>query len=61
MRTDYKEMLKLALLLAPGLAVREALAPYTAGSDLAQFAGFADTLLKHGLEFFSYSDASRAA
>ncbi len=61
MPTDFREKLKLILLLTPGLAVRVALAPYTAGSDLAQFAGFADTLLRHGLQFFSYSDASKAA
>lgn len=61
MHVNYKDKLKLVLLLVPGFAVRVALAPYTAGSDLAQFAGFADTMLRHGLQFFSYSDGLKAA
>ncbi|ASJ06829.1 hypothetical protein [Thermococcus pacificus] len=47
----------LALLLIAGLAVRLALAPYSAGSDLTQFYGFAGTMLQHGACFYSYADA----
>ncbi|GAB6147805.1 hypothetical protein JCM10135_03460 [Stetteria hydrogenophila] len=54
-------MLRLAVLLLPGLLLRAVLAPYTCGSDIAQFAGFADTTLRRGLRFFSYSDGSHAA
>ncbi len=48
------------LILLPGLAFRLIIAPYTAGSDIPQFAGFADTFLRHGLGFYMYSDGSRA-
>ncbi len=50
----------LALLLLPGLVLRLWLAPYTTGSDIAQFAGFADTFLRHGLDFLEYSDGHAA-
>ena len=36
---------------------RNALAPYSAGSDLTQFYGFAGTMLQHGVCFYSYADA----
>ncbi len=55
---NYKH---LAAILLPGLIIRLILAPYTSGSDIAQFAGFADTIIKHGLEFFTYSDGRRFA
>ncbi|WP_440059934.1 hypothetical protein ACSU1N_01910 [Thermogladius sp. 4427co] len=45
------------LILVTGLTVRLVFTPYTAGSDIAQFAGFADTLLRHGLGFYEYADA----
>lgn len=47
---------RLIAILVPGLIIRLLLAPYTSGSDIAQFAGFADSMVKHGLEFFAYSD-----
>ena len=55
---NYKH---LAAILLPGLIIRLLLAPYTSGSDIAQFAAFADTMIKHGLEFFIYSDGKRFA
>ncbi len=45
-------------LLAVALVIRIAPAPYSSGSDIPQFAGFADTFLRHGLCFFKYTDAS---
>ncbi len=48
------------LLLAVSLAVRVAPAPYSSGSDIPQFAAFADTFLRHGLCFYMYADGSRA-
>lgn len=45
-----------SLLLVAGLAVRLVLLPWTAGSDVVQFASFADTFLRHGLEFYKYAD-----
>jgi len=44
-------------ILVSGLAIRSFLTPYTTGSDIAQFAGFADTFLRHGLCFYKYSGA----
>lgn len=46
----------LTTLILTGLAVRLVLAPYSAGSDLAQFYGFAETMLEHGACFYSYAD-----
>lgn len=45
----------LATVLIAGLAVRAFVAPFTTGSDIAQFAGFADTFLKRGECFFHYA------
>ncbi len=56
-----KNILTLLILLLPGLVFRFILAPYTTGSDIPQFAGFADTFLRHGLSFYMYCDGSRAA
>ena len=55
-----KQWARIVLALVPGLAVRLALAPYTSGSDIPQFAAFADTFLRHGFHFLEYSDASKA-
>ncbi len=44
------------MVLVAGTIARLGLAPYTSGSDVPQFAGFADTFLRHGLSFYSYSD-----
>ncbi|QDA31069.1 hypothetical protein FH039_04870 [Thermococcus indicus] len=46
----------LALILLAGLTVRLALAPYSAGSDLAQFYGFAGTMLEKKACFYAYAD-----
>ncbi|QOR95003.1 hypothetical protein IMZ38_03655 [Thermosphaera chiliense] len=45
----------LVIIIGAGLIVRLSLAPYTSGSDIAQFAGFADTFLSKTLCFFKYS------
>ena len=41
-----------------GLVIRLLLAPFSTGSDIPQFAGFADTFREHGLCFYKYSDPS---
>ncbi|MGC9181973.1 hypothetical protein [Thermogladius sp.] len=46
-----------SLMLVAGLMVRLVFVPYTSGSDIAQFASFSDTFLRHGLEFYKYADA----
>lgn len=46
----------LVLILVAGLTVRLALAPYSAGSDLAQFYGFAGTMLEKKACFYAYAD-----
>lgn len=58
MDLERKELTLAVLVLAPGLILRLFLAPYTTGSDIPQFAGFADTFLRHGLSFYNYSDGS---
>ncbi|MEM4488514.1 MAG: hypothetical protein QXK88_06940 [Desulfurococcaceae archaeon] len=47
------------LVISLGLASRAAIAPYTAESDIPQFADFADTFLRHGLCFYRYSTSHR--
>ncbi len=55
---DKNRTVKIIIAVLPGLILRLVLAPYTSGSDIPQFAGFADTLLRHGLKFYAYSDAT---
>ncbi len=50
--------LTLLLVLLASLAIRFLLAPFSCGSDIPQFAGFADTFLRHKLCFYEYADAS---
>lgn len=45
----------LATVLIIGLGVRVVVTPFTSGSDIPQFAGFADTLLRHGACFFHHA------
>jgi len=47
----------LLLIILSGLFLRLALAPYSAGSDLAQFYGFAGTMLEKKACFYAYADA----
>ncbi|AFL94523.1 hypothetical protein CL1_0312 [Thermococcus cleftensis] len=47
----------LLAVIITGLAIRLLLAPYSAGSDLPQFYGFAGTMLEHGACFYSYADS----
>ena len=51
------ELVAVAAVVAAGLMLRILPLPYSAGSDLAQFAGFADTFLRHSLCFYSFADA----
>lgn len=52
---ETRKITRLAYYIIPGLLVRLLVAPFTCGSDIAQFAGFADTFLRHGFEFMKYS------
>jgi len=38
-----------------GLLIRVILAPYSSGSDIPQFYGFANTFLRYGFSFYSYA------
>ncbi|MCE4606283.1 MAG: hypothetical protein F7B59_03010 [Desulfurococcales archaeon] len=49
-----KDTVVILVIIALMLLVRVPLAPYTSGSDIAQFAGFADTFLRHHLCFYNY-------
>lgn len=44
-------------ILVVGLVIRFALAPYSSGSDIPQFAGFAKTFHRHGFCFYRYAAA----
>lgn len=50
----------LASSLIAGSALRAWLIPYSTGSDIPQFLGFADTLLRHGPCFYLYSGSEWA-
>lgn len=45
----------LYLIIITGLLIRAILAPYSSGSDIPQFYGFANTFLRHGFSFYSYA------
>ena len=49
----------LVFLLVISLALRIVFVPFTSGSDIPQFAGFADTFLRHGFCFYKYADGSK--
>ncbi len=51
--------LTLLLVLLASLTIRFLLAAFSCGSDIPQFAGFADTFLRHKLCFYEYADASQ--
>ncbi|MCS7111539.1 MAG: glycosyltransferase 87 family protein [Ignisphaera sp.] len=53
---DFKDLLFIAV-LAVGLLIRLVLAPYSSGSDVVQFAGFAKTFHRHGFCFYRYASA----
>ena len=50
-----KSVQALAVLILLGLGIRLYLAPNSTGSDIPQFYGFAGTMLKHPLDFYSYA------
>ena len=45
-----------SIILTLGLMLRLVYTPYTAGSDIAQFASFSDTFLRHGFNFYEFAD-----
>ena len=45
----------LVAMLLLGLVLRLVFAPFSTGSDIVQFAGFAKTIQRHGLCFYSYA------
>ncbi len=59
-----KEAIAAALIIAAslvaGTALRAWLIPYSTGSDIPQFLGFADTFLRHGPCFYLYSGSEWA-
>lgn len=55
MRREAVALTLLAASLIAGSALRAWLIPHSTGSDIPQFLGFADTLLRHGPCFYSYS------
>ncbi len=57
-RGIYRKRILLLIVLIIGLFLRIYIAPYSTGSDIPQFAGFADTFLRHGLCFYMYADGS---
>ncbi|MDV3104413.1 hypothetical protein [Thermococcus waiotapuensis] len=46
----------LLVILLLSLSIRLYIAPYSTGSDIPQFYGFAGTMLRHPLDFYSYAD-----
>ncbi len=58
MEKNTRHRIVLVSLIMAGLVIRSILAPYTTGSDIAQFAGFADTFLRHGICFYKYSGSA---
>jgi len=54
----YRKRILLLTVLIIGIFLRICIAPYSTGSDIPQFAGFADTFLRHGLCFYKYADES---
>lgn len=45
----------LILIILASLGIRLYLAPYSSGSDIPQFYGFAGTMMRHPLDFYSYT------
>jgi len=56
--TKYGKLVTVSAILVVGLVLRVLPAPYSTGSDILQFAGFADTFIRHGLCFYSYATMS---
>jgi len=48
----------LYIIIIVGLLIRIIFAPYSSGSDIPQFYGFANTFLRHGFSFYSYASGS---
>ncbi len=51
------QRLWLIAIIILGLVPRIIVTPYTSGSDIPQFAGFADTFLEYRFHFYAYCDA----
>ncbi|MCD6323516.1 MAG: DUF2029 domain-containing protein [Desulfurococcales archaeon] len=54
-----KEYHLLAVLVIVAAAVRLVVAPYSSGSDIPQFEGFANTFLRHGACFYLYASGAQ--
>ncbi|MGC9069463.1 MAG: hypothetical protein ACP5IZ_10915 [Thermoprotei archaeon] len=44
------------MMIIVGLLIRVIVTPYSSGSDIPQFYGFANTFLRHGFSFYSYAN-----
>lgn len=58
---DKRDLAAMLIIIVLMLTPRIIVAPYTSGSDIPQFAGFADTFLRHGLCFYKYADTEHAS
>ncbi len=56
--SKYSKIIVFVAVLIIGLVLRVLPAPYSTGSDIPQFAGFADTFLRHGSCFYKYATQS---
>lgn len=57
MKNSKSNKLVFTAILLVGLFVRLIIAPFSSGSDIVQFAGFAKTIQRHGFCFYNYADA----
>lgn len=48
------------ILISTGLVIRLLIAPYTSGSDIAQFAGFAETFFRREWCFYKFTDSTNS-
>lgn len=55
LKRKFIRVLPLIITIVLGLILRMFLAPYSSGSDIPQFLGFANTLVKHGFCFYKYA------
>lgn len=58
---DKLDIIIISIIVVLMLIPRLIVAPYTSGSDIPQFAGFADTFLRHGLCFYKYADTKHSS
>ncbi|WP_245521868.1 hypothetical protein [Staphylothermus hellenicus] len=61
MNLDKRDIITVLIIVVLMLIPRLIVAPYTSGSDIPQFAGFADTFLRHGLCFYKFADTKHSS